>query len=65
MLLKPFFSSSLNYQTINRINFFDQIKLNKQTKYLKTSKLKDRVQSYKNLMERNFYQLSELKKIQN
>ena len=60
-ILKPFFSRDINYQAINRIDLFDQIKLNKGINFIKFSKNKKKnIDSYKNLMERNFFQLSNL-----
>ncbi len=60
-ILKPFFSRDINYQAINRIDLFDQIKLNKDINFIKFSKNKKKnIDSYKNLMERNFFQLSNL-----
>ncbi len=59
-LLQPFFGNKVNFQALNRINFLDQMKVNKNTNILKVNSKKNLIESYKDIIERNFFLLSKL-----
>ncbi len=59
-LLQPFFGNTLNFQALNRINFLDQLKINKTTNILKFNTKKNLLDAYNDIIDRNFFLLSKL-----
>ena len=54
-LLQPFFGNTLNFQALNRINFLDQLKINKTTNILKFNTKKNLLDAYNDIIDRNFF----------
>ena len=60
--LKLFFFKKINYKALNRTNIFDQIKIINKINFLKTNRKENNINSYKEIIDRNFNLMSILQK---
>lgn len=60
--LKIFISKKINFKVLNRTNIFDQSKIINQINFLKTKRIGNNLDSYKEIIDRNFQLMSILQK---